>query len=207
MRLETPNVSCFAPPRNYGPNPGQSGERGLAQLRTTSPYIVCTRDLGQHWVGNPCYTNGFFGPLRAQPPSGFLETAGAQKITPKMHPGAAGSPALPRSSMPRVQTYDHTFPSSPPPDRYKPSIISKTIPAESPNQDEANAPIFKGVDLLKAKLHFHPPAVMRRRDSGPPAASTTGSYLAGRALYDQIPPAGSRYHHERCALYDQTSRE
>ena len=55
--------------------------------------------------------------------------------------------------MPRVQTYDHAFLSSPLPAHPRRLKHTKTTHALSPNHDQANDTIFKGVHLLKAKLH------------------------------------------------------
>ena len=65
----------------------------------------------------------------------------------------AASTALPLASMPRGHTYDQAFLSSPLPAHPMRFHPTKTTHAPSPNHDEANETILKGVHLLKAKLH------------------------------------------------------
>ena len=65
---------------------------------------------------------------------------------------AAGT-ALPRASMPRLQTHEQAFLSSPPPAHPRRFNPTKTTHAPSPNHDGANETILKGVQLLKEKLH------------------------------------------------------
>ena len=106
-----------------------------------------------------------FGSVRSLPaPMALHHTRGlkpidAEKPPPpcfKLRLGSlacdAAGPALPVASMPRVQTYDQAFLSSPPPAHPRRFSHTKTTHALPHNHDQANDTILKGVHLLKAKI-------------------------------------------------------
>ena len=52
---------------------GWEDESWPRRLGPSPPYIVCTRDLGQYWVGNRCYIAWFVGVLPRSPTASRLE--------------------------------------------------------------------------------------------------------------------------------------